>query len=166
MKKFFFLVSLRLYSVFSHFGFIFSTFECLSISLVGTTVYDMGFVFIVSLPSVTVFLKVLLLDQKSYSRGIVIEFNNEEQSKAFYCAFEQWKKEAFVQGAVWNKNPCIMQVIHLHLHFKYINFLVFLANNQAKMVWPRFLKELSSSIYELYFVIKCGCSTLLVQCNY
>ncbi|RVW55917.1 putative histone-arginine methyltransferase 1.4, partial [Vitis vinifera] len=51
--------------------------------------------------------EVLLLDQKSYSRGIVIEFNNEEQSKAFYCAFEQWKKEAFVQGAVWNKNPCV-----------------------------------------------------------
>ncbi|KAJ9700059.1 hypothetical protein PVL29_005746 [Vitis rotundifolia] len=37
--------------------------------------------------------------EKSYSRGIAIEFNNEEQSKAFHCAFEQWKKEAFVQGA-------------------------------------------------------------------
>ena len=77
-------------------------FECLSIYLVGTTVYDMGFVFVESLLAVNLFLKTLLLDQKSYSRGITIVFNNEEQSKAFHCAFDQWKKEASVQGLFGN----------------------------------------------------------------
>ncbi|XP_057772215.1 probable histone-arginine methyltransferase 1.3 [Salvia miltiorrhiza] len=37
--------------------------------------------------------------EKSYSRGITIEFRNEEESKAFHCAFEQWKKEMVVQGS-------------------------------------------------------------------
>ena len=37
-------------------------FECLSIYLVGTTVYDMGFVFVESLLAVNLFLKTLLLD--------------------------------------------------------------------------------------------------------
>lgn len=45
---------------------------------------------------------VYFFNQSSYSRGITIEFNNEEQSKAFHCAFEQWKKEDFVQGVSRN----------------------------------------------------------------
>ncbi|KAL0457402.1 UNVERIFIED_CONTAM: putative histone-arginine methyltransferase 1.3 [Sesamum latifolium] len=36
---------------------------------------------------------------KSYSRGITIQFRNEEESRAFHCAFEQWKKEVVVQGS-------------------------------------------------------------------
>ncbi|XP_044487100.1 probable histone-arginine methyltransferase 1.4 [Mangifera indica] len=35
--------------------------------------------------------------EKSYSRGITIQFRDEEESRAFHCAFEQWKKEV-VQG--------------------------------------------------------------------
>ncbi|PHT33126.1 putative histone-arginine methyltransferase CARM1 [Capsicum baccatum] len=35
--------------------------------------------------------------EKSYSRGISIQFRNEEESRAFHCAFEQWKKEVVVQ---------------------------------------------------------------------
>ena len=38
------------------------------------------------------------LNQKSYSRGITIEFRNEEESRGFHCAFEQWKKEVVIQG--------------------------------------------------------------------
>ncbi|XP_010269511.1 PREDICTED: probable histone-arginine methyltransferase CARM1 isoform X3 [Nelumbo nucifera] len=34
-----------------------------------------------------------LLSQKSYSRGITIRFRTEDESKAFHCAFEQWKNE-------------------------------------------------------------------------
>ncbi|XP_048497405.1 probable histone-arginine methyltransferase 1.3 [Beta vulgaris subsp. vulgaris] len=32
--------------------------------------------------------------EESYSKGVTIQFRNEEESKAFHCAFEQWKKEA------------------------------------------------------------------------
>ncbi|XP_051127532.1 probable histone-arginine methyltransferase 1.3 [Andrographis paniculata] len=32
--------------------------------------------------------------EESYIRGITIQFRNEEESKAFHHAFEQWKKEA------------------------------------------------------------------------
>ncbi|KAJ8539807.1 hypothetical protein K7X08_014059 [Anisodus acutangulus] len=35
--------------------------------------------------------------EKTYSRGISIQFRNEEESRAFHCAFEQWKKEVVVQ---------------------------------------------------------------------
>ncbi|KAL2470351.1 putative histone-arginine methyltransferase 1.4 [Abeliophyllum distichum] len=35
--------------------------------------------------------------EKSYSRGISIQFRNEEESRNFHCAFEQWKKEVVVQ---------------------------------------------------------------------
>ncbi|XP_060200556.1 probable histone-arginine methyltransferase CARM1 [Lycium barbarum] len=38
-----------------------------------------------------------LLNQKTYSRGISIQFRNEEESTTFHCAFEQWKKEVVVQ---------------------------------------------------------------------
>ncbi|KAL8485005.1 hypothetical protein ACS0TY_027345 [Phlomoides rotata] len=37
--------------------------------------------------------------EKSYSSGITIQFRNEEESRAFHCAFEQWKKEVVVQGS-------------------------------------------------------------------
>ncbi|KAK9664728.1 hypothetical protein RND81_14G063900 [Saponaria officinalis] len=30
----------------------------------------------------------------SYAKGVTIRFRNEEESKAFHCAFGQWKKEA------------------------------------------------------------------------
>ncbi|KAF8401488.1 hypothetical protein HHK36_012428 [Tetracentron sinense] len=38
-------------------------------------------------------------DEKSYERGITIQFRTEEESKAFDFAFEQWKKDAVAQGA-------------------------------------------------------------------
>lgn len=62
----------------------------------------MPFVFVESLLAINLFLKTLLLDQKSYSKGITIVFSNEEQSRAFHCAFDQWKKEASVQGLFGN----------------------------------------------------------------
>ncbi|KAJ8441709.1 hypothetical protein Cgig2_019096 [Carnegiea gigantea] len=34
-----------------------------------------------------------------FSKGIIIQFRNEEESKAFHCAFEQWKKEADFQAS-------------------------------------------------------------------
>ncbi|PNY09870.1 putative histone-arginine methyltransferase 1.3-like protein [Trifolium pratense] len=37
--------------------------------------------------------------QTSYSRGVAIQFRNEEESEAFHCVFQQWKKEFNVQGA-------------------------------------------------------------------
>ncbi|XP_009630322.1 probable histone-arginine methyltransferase 1.3 isoform X1 [Nicotiana tomentosiformis] len=37
--------------------------------------------------------------EKAYSRGISIQFKNEEESRAFHCAFEQWKTEVVVQGS-------------------------------------------------------------------
>lgn len=36
-------------------------------------------------------------NEETYSRGITIQFRNEEESRAFHCAFEQWKKEVVVQ---------------------------------------------------------------------
>ncbi|KAL6970292.1 putative histone-arginine methyltransferase 1.3, partial [Sarracenia purpurea var. burkii] len=38
--------------------------------------------------------------EKSYSRGITIQFRKDEESRAFHCAFEQWKK--VVQGRCLN----------------------------------------------------------------
>ncbi|KAL3321431.1 hypothetical protein AABB24_039187 [Solanum stoloniferum] len=40
--------------------------------------------------------------EKSHSRGISIQFRNEEESRAFHCAFEQWKKEVVVQEPLNN----------------------------------------------------------------
>ncbi|XP_075473622.1 putative histone-arginine methyltransferase 1.3 isoform X2 [Primulina tabacum] len=37
--------------------------------------------------------------EKNYSRGITIQFINEEESRAFHCAFEQRKKDVTVQGS-------------------------------------------------------------------
>lgn len=37
--------------------------------------------------------------QTSFLRGISIHFRNEEESGAFDSVFQQWKKEANVQGA-------------------------------------------------------------------
>ncbi|KZV25602.1 putative histone-arginine methyltransferase 1.4, partial [Dorcoceras hygrometricum] len=37
--------------------------------------------------------------EKNYSRGITIQFTTEEESRAFHCAYEQWKKDATVQGS-------------------------------------------------------------------
>ncbi|XP_057431430.1 probable histone-arginine methyltransferase 1.4 [Lotus japonicus] len=36
--------------------------------------------------------------QTSYSRGVAIQFKNEEECEAFHCVFQQWKKEFNVQG--------------------------------------------------------------------
>lgn len=35
--------------------------------------------------------------ETSYSRGVTVQFRNEEESNAFHCAFEQWKNEV-LQG--------------------------------------------------------------------
>ncbi|KAG5559904.1 hypothetical protein RHGRI_003262 [Rhododendron griersonianum] len=37
--------------------------------------------------------------EQSYSRGITIQFRKDEESRAFHCAFEQWKKEVVFQGS-------------------------------------------------------------------
>ncbi|XP_059648134.1 probable histone-arginine methyltransferase 1.3 [Cornus florida] len=37
--------------------------------------------------------------EKTCSRGITIQFTKEEQSRAFHCAIEQWKKEAVDEGS-------------------------------------------------------------------
>ncbi|XP_073054507.1 probable histone-arginine methyltransferase 1.3 isoform X1 [Primulina eburnea] len=37
--------------------------------------------------------------EKNYSRGITIQFINDEESRAFHCAFEQRKKDMTVQGS-------------------------------------------------------------------
>ncbi|KAI4317591.1 hypothetical protein L6164_025452 [Bauhinia variegata] len=36
--------------------------------------------------------------ETTYSRGLAIQFKNEEESRAFHFVFQQWKKEANVQG--------------------------------------------------------------------
>ncbi|PHU18789.1 putative histone-arginine methyltransferase CARM1 [Capsicum chinense] len=38
-------------------------------------------------------------NERGYSRGISIQFKNDEDSRAFHCAFEQWKTEVVVQGS-------------------------------------------------------------------
>jgi len=48
----------------------------------------------------------LFLNQTSYSRGVAIQFRNEEESEAFHCVFQQWKKEFNVEGATL-ENLCI-----------------------------------------------------------
>ncbi|KAJ1395351.1 S-adenosyl-L-methionine-dependent methyltransferase [Sesbania bispinosa] len=41
-------------------------------------------------------------DQKiSYSKGVTIQFRNEEESAAFHSVVQQWKKEANVQGTYY-----------------------------------------------------------------
>ncbi|KAI8566065.1 hypothetical protein RHMOL_Rhmol02G0010500 [Rhododendron molle] len=37
--------------------------------------------------------------EQSYSRGLTIQFRKDEESRAFHCAFEQWKKEVVFQGS-------------------------------------------------------------------
>ncbi|XP_057476954.1 probable histone-arginine methyltransferase 1.3 [Actinidia eriantha] len=37
--------------------------------------------------------------EKSYSKGITVRFREEEESRAFHSAFDQWKKDAVVQGS-------------------------------------------------------------------
>ncbi|XVE82143.1 hypothetical protein DITRI_Ditri15bG0123000 [Diplodiscus trichospermus] len=36
--------------------------------------------------------------EKSYSRGVTIQFRNEKESRDFHSAFEQWQKEDVIQG--------------------------------------------------------------------
>ncbi|XWS39031.1 hypothetical protein CRYUN_Cryun18bG0015400 [Craigia yunnanensis] len=36
--------------------------------------------------------------EKSYSRGVTIQFRNEEESRDFHSTFEQWKKEDIIEG--------------------------------------------------------------------
>ncbi|GFP83459.1 probable histone-arginine methyltransferase 1.4 [Phtheirospermum japonicum] len=38
-------------------------------------------------------------NEKNYSKAITIQFRNEEESSAFHCAFDQWKKDLDVQGS-------------------------------------------------------------------
>lgn len=49
---------------------------------------------------ISMFLTFFLLHQQSYSRAITIQFRKDEESRAFHCAFEQWKKEVVIQGAI------------------------------------------------------------------
>ncbi|KAM0048840.1 hypothetical protein Hdeb2414_s0008g00279031 [Helianthus debilis subsp. tardiflorus] len=37
--------------------------------------------------------------QRTYSKGITIQFKDEEESSAFHGAFEQWKSKAVTQGS-------------------------------------------------------------------
>ncbi|XP_052310762.1 probable histone-arginine methyltransferase 1.4 isoform X2 [Populus trichocarpa] len=39
--------------------------------------------------------------KEKYSTGVTVQFRNEEESRAFHCAFEQWKKEVTVQGTYY-----------------------------------------------------------------
>lgn len=39
------------------------------------------------------------LKQKSFSRGVNINFKNDKDSKDFCDSFEEWRKDALVQGA-------------------------------------------------------------------
>ncbi|XP_010524707.1 PREDICTED: probable histone-arginine methyltransferase 1.3 [Tarenaya hassleriana] len=36
--------------------------------------------------------------ENSFSRGVIIKFRNEKESKDFFDAFEEWRKDAVVQG--------------------------------------------------------------------
>ncbi|CAN1857637.1 Probable histone-arginine methyltransferase 1.3 [Linum perenne] len=38
-------------------------------------------------------------NNEKYSKGVTVQFRNEEESKIFHCAFEQWKKGISTQGA-------------------------------------------------------------------
>ncbi|XP_055811263.1 probable histone-arginine methyltransferase 1.3 [Solanum dulcamara] len=51
-------------------------------------------------PAESLFLSEVFEDNKEtgYSRGISIQFKNKEESRAFHCAFGQWKTEVVVQG--------------------------------------------------------------------
>ncbi|CAN0900543.1 Probable histone-arginine methyltransferase 1.4 [Linum grandiflorum] len=36
---------------------------------------------------------------QKYSKGVTVQFKNEEESRIFHCAFEQWKKGTISEGA-------------------------------------------------------------------
>lgn len=55
----------------------------------------------------------LFLNQTSYSSGVAIQFRNEEESEAFHCVFQQWKKGFDVQGAALE--ICVNLVVEWHL---------------------------------------------------
>ncbi|XP_073154470.1 probable histone-arginine methyltransferase 1.3 [Henckelia pumila] len=55
--------------------------------------------------SVCIFEASELNKEKSYSRGLTIQFRNEEESRAFHCAFERCKKEVVVQGSLLPNGP-------------------------------------------------------------
>ncbi|KAJ4722184.1 Protein arginine N-methyltransferase [Melia azedarach] len=46
--------------------------------------------------------------EKSFSSGVTIQFRDEEESRAFHCAFDQWKNEANVQARLdkLDLTPC------------------------------------------------------------
>lgn len=76
------------------------------------------------------FLMVSLLNQKSFSRGFGIQFRDEEQSRAFHCAFEQWKTEVNDQGALLDiclGFCCKMSLIyHINLDYWTLHLAYFL----------------------------------------
>ncbi|CAL1413275.1 unnamed protein product [Linum trigynum] len=37
-------------------------------------------------------------NEEKYSKGVTVQFRNEEESRIFHCAFEQWKKGIVTQG--------------------------------------------------------------------
>lgn len=41
-------------------------------------------------------------EKTSYSRGVTVQFRNEEESRAFHCAFKQWKEEVLEGKALPN----------------------------------------------------------------
>ncbi|KAJ7955096.1 Protein arginine N-methyltransferase [Quillaja saponaria] len=40
----------------------------------------------------------VIIAETSFSKGVTVQFRTEEESEAFHCAFQQWKKEVNVQG--------------------------------------------------------------------
>lgn len=60
----------------------------------------------------------LFLNQTLYSRGVTIQFRNDEESAAFHCVVQQWKKEVNAQGAALK--ICVKLVVEWSLSYDII----------------------------------------------
>ncbi|CAN1324563.1 Probable histone-arginine methyltransferase 1.4 [Linum perenne] len=61
------------------------------------TAQDMNYIIVKFLLDIRAFNRITSCQK--YSKGVTVQFRNEEESKIFHCAFEQWKKGISTQGA-------------------------------------------------------------------
>ncbi|CAN1857638.1 Probable histone-arginine methyltransferase 1.3 [Linum perenne] len=63
------------------------------------TAQDMNYIIVKLLLDIRAFNSITSCQK--YSKGVTVQFRNEEESKIFHCAFEQWKKGISTQGTYY-----------------------------------------------------------------
>ncbi|KAL5182542.1 putative histone-arginine methyltransferase 1.4 [Glycine soja] len=92
-----------------------------------------------------------------YSRGVTIQFRNDEESAAFHCVVQQWKKEVNAQGAAlkicvklvveWSLSYDIIPIVHQQRLFFEGN----VRNGTITTSKSKFDEKIESSSAKMYF---------------